>query len=120
VLGATSAATCVPVPKVNIVTVAGTGDASFITNNVAATSSDILQPNNVVVDALGNLYIGTGASNSGGCGSVSSSSNCYVQKVSKKTGLIAAVAGKGNCGYFGDGGPATMARVQPYGLALGK
>ena len=108
--------------KINVVTtVAGTGDNACITNNVAATSSDLMIPNSVAVDASGNLYIGTAGNIIKGYANEGLRTlDCYIQKVSKGSGIITAIAGKGYCGSYGDGGPATMARINPYGLALGE
>ena len=118
-MGSTSAADCKPAPQVYIATVAGTGDNSFITNNVAATSSDLMNPSSVAVDALGNLYIGTNPTNPTNPG-LKYDPGCFVQKVTKSTGIITTIAGKGKCGSYGDGGPATLARINPFGMALGK
>ena len=118
VVGATSSATCMPAPKVYIATVAGTGDDAFITDGVAATSSDLRRPSSVAVDTFGNIYIG-GSSYTSSKG-VGDTPPCAIRKVSKTTGVITTVGGKeGFCGSYGDGGPATLARIDPHGLAVG-
>jgi sugar lactone lactonase YvrE len=66
----------------------------------------VADPNGLVVDGNGNLYIADAA-------------NCRVRKVDAATGIITTVAGNGNCGSGGDGGPATSAAVgSPKGLAF--
>jgi hypothetical protein len=80
-----------------------------------ATSAAIAFANGVAVDSAGNFYI-------------ASTGNCVVRKVTVSTGIITTVAGKfvnngsnGNedCGYSGDGGPATGAELNEiYGIAL--
>jgi trimeric autotransporter adhesin len=60
----------------------------------------------VAFDLEGNLYISDVGSNS-------------VRRVDHHTGIITTVAGNGNQGYGGDGGPATEAELYgPNGLAL--
>jgi uncharacterized protein (TIGR03437 family) len=68
-----------------------------------ATSAQVSYPAGVAVDAAGNLYI-----------AVSS----VIRKVAAATGLITTVAGNGTFGYSGDGGPATSAKLSPWGVAV--
>ena len=77
-----------------------------------ATSAQ-LWPFGLVFDASGNLYI-------------SDNNYCAICVVDKNTGIISRVAGMGvyrgdkssgdstSCGYSGDGGPATSARLSSY------
>jgi len=72
-----------------------------------ATGSLLNNPNAVLLDGAGNLYI-------------SDNGNCVIRKVDTN-GIITTVAGLGsaNCGYSGDGGPATQAELNfPKGIAL--
>lgn len=80
----------------NVNTVAGNGTFSDYGNGEPATGAELNQPEGVAADSNGNLYIvDTG--------------NCVVRKVDN-TGLITLFAGMtGQCGYGGDGGPATAA-----------
>ena len=42
-----------------------------------------------------------------------------IRRMDAKTGMITLIAGTGEAGYVGDGGPATEALInQPYGLAM--
>lgn len=74
----------------------GTGDGGL------ATDASLAFPNAVALDANGNLYIAEFA---------------RVRKVSG--GIITTVAGTGEQGFSGDGGPATSATIyDPQGLAV--
>jgi sugar lactone lactonase YvrE len=92
----------------NINTVAGTGNAGYSSDNVAATNSKLNQPYSVVVDGLGNVFI-------------ADSSNSRVRKVDTN-GIITTVGGNGNYSYSfsfpSSGVAATATSVTPYALAL--
>ncbi len=91
----------------NISTVAGTGAAGYSGDNGAATAAQLNFPDDVAVDAAGNLYI-------------ADRDNHRIRKVDP-SGTITTVAGTGAGGYDAsqDGGPATAAQVySPRGLAL--
>jgi gliding motility-associated-like protein len=50
---------------------------------------------------------------------VSDFNNCAVRRVNIATGIISTIAGTGTCGFSGDGGPATLARLNgPTGVAV--
>ncbi len=96
-------------PNGTISTVAGTGVAGYSGDNGPATSAQLDYPTGLVTDAAGNLYIAD-----------SGQTHCRVRKVST-SGTITTVAGTGSCRYTssnGDGGPATSAQLDPYGLAF--
>src|SRR3989442_1226667 len=87
-----------------ITTVAGTGSCGFSGDGGPATRAALNFPYTVALDGAGNLYI-------------ADSFNCRVREVSG--GTITTVAGTGNCGFSGDGGPATSAALNlPRGVAL--
>lgn len=87
-----------------VVTVAGTGYHGTTGDGGPATCAGVSYPYNVAVDAAGNLYITTGNA---------------VRKVSAVGGIITTVAGNGNYGYSGDGGPAVGASLKfPYGVCV--
>ncbi len=88
-----------------ISTVAGTTIGGFSGDGGPATSAQLFSPQSVAVDASGNLYI-------------ADSMNNRVRKVSP-SGVISTVAGNGQSGYSGDGGPATSAQLgEPWGVAI--
>ena len=83
-----------------ITTVAGTGRRGYSWDSVdsgPATEARIGSPHGVAVDALGNLYVAERWNN-------------RVRRIDV-TGTITTVAGTGNRGFGGDGGPATAARL---------
>ncbi len=98
-----------------ITTIAGNGTYGYSGNSGPATSAMIANPEQLALDASGNLYIAEqGAS--------------VVTKVNLSTGVISTIAGNGTVGpgngtenpkVSGDGGLATKAQLaQPQGVAL--
>jgi RHS repeat-associated protein len=86
-----------------ITTVAGNGQpGGYSGDGVLATQTGIW-PLQVAVGPDGSLYI---------------SDSARIRRV-RPDGIISTVAGNGNSGYSGDGGPATQASIKPYGLAVG-
>ncbi|MBL7500465.1 protein kinase [Frankia sp. CNm7] len=102
-----------------ITTVAGTGDAggnyngpvgedglTFSGDGVPATQAHLNEPNSVVFDGYGNLYLADGFHN-------------RIRRIDTK-GVITTVAGTGVEGFAGDGGPATRAFLDyPSDLTIG-
>jgi uncharacterized protein (TIGR03437 family) len=87
-----------------ITTVAGSGNPGFSGDGGPATAAQFNQPVGLAVDASGNLFI-------------ADLHNSVIWKVST-SGIITIVAGNGNTGFSGDGGPATAAQLAfPYGVA---
>ena len=90
-------------PFGNITTVAGNGAPGYSGDGGLATSAQLIGPEAVALDSSGNVYIADTAT---------------VRKVNT-SGIITTVAGNGNAGYSGDGGPATSAQLyNPVGVAL--
>ena len=90
----------------DIITVAGNGTAGYSGDNGPATAAELNGPDGVAVDSAGDLFI-------------SDMNNNVIREVVKATGDIITVAGNGNAGYSGDGGPATAAELDsPRGLAV--
>ena len=88
-----------------ITTIAGTGERRFGGDGGPAIQAQLDAPSGVVVDGAGNLYIADRA-------------NHRIRKVDS-TGTITTIAGTGERGFGGDGGPATQARLNyPYGVAV--
>ncbi|MFM9957502.1 MAG: GC-type dockerin domain-anchored protein [Phycisphaerales bacterium] len=85
---------------------AGTGTYGDGGDGGPATSTPLSIPLGLALDAAGNLYI-------------ADSDNCRIRRINAVTGIITTVAGNGQFGDSGDGGPATSARLAfPQGLAI--
>ncbi len=89
-----------------VTTVAGNGEPGFGGDGGPATSAR-LSPRDIAVGPDGSFYIADYNFN-----------NYRVRRVGSN-GIITTVAGNGQPGFSGDGGPATEARLQPNGVALG-
>jgi hypothetical protein len=88
-----------------IVTIVGNGYLGFGGDNGPAVSAQLNTPTDLAVDAQGNLYI-------------ADSGNHRVRKMDP-SGVIMTVAGNGQPGYGGDGGPAISAQInRPERIAL--
>lgn len=81
-----------------ITTVAGSGLSGFTGDGGPAISAKLLQPSDIAVDTLGNLYIADEGNN-------------RIRKVSASTGTIITIAGNGTAGYSGDGSLAVSATL---------
>ncbi|WP_217593506.1 S-layer homology domain-containing protein [Cohnella sp. GbtcB17] len=82
----------------------GTGAQGYSGDGGPATSALLDGPMDVAVDSAGNLYF-------------TEIFNHVVRKVDKTTGIITTVAGTGAAGFSGDGGPATLAKLNtPYSI----
>ncbi len=88
-----------------ITTVAGTGPFGFGGDGGPAVQAALSNPWGVAVDGGGNLFIADWG-------------NSWIHKVDA-AGVITTVAGTGDYGFSGDGGPAVDARLNaPAGVAL--
>ena len=88
-----------------ITTIAGSGELGFGGDGGPATDARLAFPTDVAVDGAGNLYI-------------ADSRNHRIRKVDS-SGTITTIAGSGEPGFSGDGGPATDARLaRPTGVAV--
>jgi sugar lactone lactonase YvrE len=85
-----------------ITTVAG-GPLGLVGDNGPATSSQLLNPEDAVADASGNIYI-------------ADSLNNRIRKVTN--GTITTITGTGLAGYSGDGAATSAQLSDPTGLAL--
>lgn len=84
-----------------ITTYAGPGTQSGgLGDGGPATSAQIPWPESIATDAAGNLYI-------------ADPGHGRVRMVSASTGIISTIAGTGQSGPMGDGGPATSASMSP-------
>lgn len=84
-----------------ITTIAGNGSAGYSGDGGPATSAQ-LAPHAVAVDASGNVFVSDFLN--------------HIRKISSG-GTIATIAGNGNGGSSGDGGPAVKAGISPYDIA---
>ena len=88
-----------------ITTIAGTGERGFDGDGGAATEAELNGPAGVTVDATGNVYLIDYGNN-------------RIRRIDPE-GIITTIAGTGERGFGGDGGPATEAQFnRPIGLAL--
>ncbi|MGD9234231.1 MAG: hypothetical protein PVH67_10255, partial [Desulfobacterales bacterium] len=88
-----------------ITTVAGNGNQGFNGDGGPAVDASLYLPQTVAVDSEGNIFIADGP-------------NRRIRKVDT-SGIITTVAGNGNQGFSGDGGPAVDASLNnPYGVAV--
>ncbi len=89
-----------------ISTVAGTGSKGYSGNGGLATDAELNEPYELRFDVDGNMFF-------------VEMQNHIVRKVDAKTKVISLVAGNGQAGFSGDGGPATEAQMkQPHSIAL--
>jgi trimeric autotransporter adhesin len=89
-----------------ITTVAGDGGEGYQGDGGLATSTSLRHPEDVALDASGNIYI-------------ADTGNDRIRLVTKSTGIITTVVGTGGQGFVGDGGLATLAALNyPSGVEL--
>ena len=89
-----------------ISTVAGSGKKGYAGDGGPATKALLNEPYEVRFDSAGNMYF-------------VEMRNHIVRRVDAKTGRISTVAGTGQPGFSGDGGPAVKARLKvPHSIAL--
>ncbi len=89
-----------------ITTAVGTGEKGFAGDGGPATAALLNGPFDVVFDGAGNLFF-------------SDTFNNRIRRVDARTGIITTVAGNGDKGYSGDGGPAAQAALaEPYGVVV--
>lgn len=89
----------------NVTTVAGTGTSGYNGDNMPATQAQLAEPEGLAFDAADNLYI-------------ADYDNNRIRKVDT-SGTITTVAGNGQAGILGDGGPAIVAELDgPRGIAF--
>ena len=89
-----------------ITTIAGTGQAGYNGDNIAATSALLYFPSAIAVDLTGDIYI-------------ADSKNNRVRKVSQTTGIITTFAGNGSRTFSGDNMQSTLSALnEPEGIAI--
>jgi sugar lactone lactonase YvrE len=89
-----------------ISTVAGTGDKGYSGDAGAAVQATFNGPKEIAVDARDNIFV------------VDTENHC-IRRIDAASGLVTTVAGKGQAGGDGDGGPATSAMLKrPHGACV--
>lgn len=89
-----------------ITTVVGTGEKGFGGDGGSAAQALLNGPFDICFDSAGNCYF-------------SDTFNNRIRRVDVATGVITTVAGNGEKGFSGDGGPATNAALnEPYGVVV--
>jgi len=89
-----------------ITTAVGTGEKGFAGDGGPAQAGLLNGPFDVAFDSTGNLFF-------------SDTFNHRIRRVDARIGTITTVAGNGEAGYVGDGGPAVRASLnEPYGIAI--
>ena len=92
--------------KGTITSVAGTGERGYLGDGGPAVAALLSEPFMCAFDSAGNLYI-------------AEATNHCIRRVDQETGVIVTIAGTGDMGYSGDGGPAIHATLnQPYSLQV--
>ncbi len=89
----------------HITTMAGTGTSGYTGDGGAATAATLNDPSSLVAIPGGGFY-------------VLDQSGCVIRKVDA-SGTITTIAGTGSCGYSGDGGPATAAKIDSRSILSG-
>jgi streptogramin lyase len=90
-----------------ITTLAGTGKAGFGGDGGPATKAQFRQPHSIAVGPQGHVY-------------VVDTENQAIRKIDVAQGTVTTVAGNGQKGGAGDGGPATKAQLaRPHGICVG-
>ncbi len=80
------------------------GGGTSTADGIPATDAALPSPENMCIDAAGNLYVTTGS---------------QVRKINLATGIITTAAGTGTAGFAGDGGAATAAELDlPGGICV--
>jgi sugar lactone lactonase YvrE len=89
-----------------ITTAVGTGEKGFAGDGGPAKAASLNGPFDIAFDSAGNLFF-------------SDTFNHRIRRVDAQSGVITTIAGNGEAGYSGDGGPAVRASLnEPYGIAI--
>ncbi len=87
-------------------TIAGTGEQGYAGDGELAIAALLSEPFMCAFDAQGHMF-------------VAEATNHCIRRIDTQTGVITTIAGTGELGYSGDGGPATEATLnQPYALDI--
>jgi DNA-binding beta-propeller fold protein YncE len=87
-------------------TIAGTGESGYAGDGGPATQALLNNPFDLAFDPGGSLCF-------------SDTYNHCIRRIDARTGVITTIAGTGQSGFAGDGGPAIRAQMnQPYGIVI--
>ena len=90
----------------SISTVAGTGAQGYAGDGGAAQQALLNNPFDLAFDPAGNLCF-------------SDTFNHCIRRIDARSGIISTIAGTGEKGFSGDGGPAKQAQMnEPYGIVI--
>lgn len=88
-------------------TIAGTGEKGYTGDGGPALGATFNLPHEIRFDREGHLFIADMA-------------NHAIRRIDARTGIVTTVAGTGERGYSGDGGPATAAKLSsPHSIQFG-
>jgi len=91
-----------------LTTIVGTGEKGYSGDGGPATAAQVNEPYELIFDKQGNLYF-------------TDMPNHAIRRVDAKTKIITTIAGTGQPGFGGDGGPAVKAQFkQPHSIAFDK
>lgn len=89
-----------------LTTIGGTGEPAYTGDGGPAPSASFSAPHELRFDAAGNLYV------------VERDAH-VVRRIDAETGIVTTLAGTGEPGFSGDGGPAARAQLrQPHSIAF--
>jgi streptogramin lyase len=90
----------------DVATFAGTGEKGNSGDGGPALAAKMNEPYDIVFDRAGNLLFNDMPEH-------------VIRRIDRKTGVITRIAGSGQAGFAGDGGPAVEAQLrQPHSIAL--
>ena len=96
---------CINVNAQVITLIGGNGTAGYSGDSGPATAAELSNPDGLVIDTSGNIYVAEYGNNT-------------IRKITP-SGIITTYAGNGTPGYSGDGGPASAAKLSaPVKLAI--
>lgn len=87
--------------------IGGTGERGYSGDGGPAKEATFNGPKGIALDEAGNLYI-------------VDTENQAIRRIDAESGKVTTIAGSGERGYGGDGGPATQAKLdRPHGICVG-